>query len=60
MFLKLMIYNNSFARNGRAADPASTLGNPPAQPSPLGAAGWLAARMGRQYGDLEVTVGKKA
>jgi hypothetical protein len=55
-----MIYNNSFARNGRAADPASTFENPLAQPITLGAAGWLAARMGRQYGDLEVTVGKKA
>jgi hypothetical protein len=60
MFRKFMIYNNSFARNGRAADPASTFENPLAQPITLGAAGWLAARMGRQYGDLEVTVGKKA
>jgi hypothetical protein len=39
-----MIYNNSFARHGRAADPASTFENPLAQPITLGAAGWLAAR----------------
>jgi hypothetical protein len=60
MFPKFMIYNNSFARNRRAAGPASTFENPLVQHITLGASGRPATRMGRQYGDLEVTVGKKA